>query len=111
MENKVYYKSNLGIFQQHSEHFDDCDADYISYPNFEKAVAEILKREKAIQAQAGVKPANADLAKIVEQVTTEYLLNAKNCEYINSFNFTDKLNFANLILQVARVEILKRLSD
>ena len=62
MEEKKYYKSNLGIFSTYSEHFEDIDANYISYPNFEKAVAEILAREKAIQMDAEVsKPTELEM--------------------------------------------------
>jgi hypothetical protein len=41
-------KSNLGIFQQYAEEIEmgDSSASYISYPHFEKAVAEIIEREK-----------------------------------------------------------------
>lgn len=96
MENKVYYKSNLGIFQQHSEHFDDCDADYISYPNFEKAVAEILEREKAIQLQAGVKPAcemeRPKLENFLPENTTTDMVNNMFLENIELYNYINALD-------------------
>jgi hypothetical protein len=41
-------KSDLGIFQQYSETIDlggGCSAEYISFPNFQKAIKEILERE------------------------------------------------------------------
>jgi len=68
-------KSNLGIFQQYSEEIEmpnDCSASYISYPNFLKAVEEILQREKANPVDGQVTKSCSSNGAVAGKLKTKY---------------------------------------
>ena len=64
----------------------------------------------SVPMQAGVKPANGDTIKIINEFFDDYLLDKDNCFYIDSLKFKNNISFAALILLQAKIDLLSRLS-
>lgn len=65
---------------------------------------------KVSQMQPQVSQENGGLKRTIEIVCDNYLLDVDKCLEINSLIFTDKLNFASLIILKIKNELLSRFS-